>query len=98
MRRDCWPTRTSWGRNRPVPDFRRSETMKWLLDLSTRSKLFFGFGLMIVLIAVVVATAYRGISVLSETQRKLYEHEFADERDMREVRSQQLATRADVAT
>ena len=31
--------------------------MKWFLDLSTRAKLFLGFGLMVVLLAAVTITA-----------------------------------------
>jgi len=71
--------------------------MKSFLDLSTRGKLFIGFGLMIVLLAIVAATAYRGIDVLQQTQKRLYEEVIADQLDLREVRSSQLAIRADVA-
>jgi methyl-accepting chemotaxis protein len=71
--------------------------MKSFLDLSTRGKLFIGFGLMIVLLAIVAATAYRGIDLLQKTQKQLYEGVIADQLDLREVRSNQLAIRADVA-
>jgi methyl-accepting chemotaxis protein len=60
--------------------------MKWFLDLTTRSKLFAGFGLMIVLLASVVATAYLGISAIQESQKNLYEEDFANERDLLALR------------
>jgi methyl-accepting chemotaxis protein len=36
--------------------------MNWFINLQTRSKLFFGFGLMIVLMAIAIGTAYRGMT------------------------------------
>ena len=70
--------------------------MQWVLDLSTRGKLFAGFGLMIVLLLIVAATGYRGISVIQQSQKTLYEREFADVQDIREVRSDQNASRANL--
>jgi Methyl-accepting chemotaxis protein len=61
--------------------------MKWFLDLSTRAKLFLGFGLMIVLLAAVTITAYTGITALQQSQRLLYDEAFADATDLLTVRS-----------
>jgi methyl-accepting chemotaxis protein len=60
--------------------------MKWFLDLRTRSKLFAGFGLMIVFLAAAIASAYLGISAIQESQKNLYEEDFANERDLLALR------------
>jgi light-regulated signal transduction histidine kinase (bacteriophytochrome) len=72
--------------------------MRWFLDLSTRGKLFTGFGVMIALLVIVAATAYRDISAIQESQKNLYEREFADAVDIKDIRANQNATRASVAT
>jgi methyl-accepting chemotaxis protein len=60
--------------------------MKWFLDLRTRSKLFVGFGLMAALLAVAIQAAYLGISTIQESQKNLYEEDFANERDLLALR------------
>lgn len=72
--------------------------MRWFLDLSTRAKLFAGFGLMIVLLVIVAATAYKGITAIQESQKSIYEREFANAFDLKDVRSNQNAIRADILT
>lgn len=47
--------------------------MKWFVDLPTRSKLFLGFGLMILFLVVVIVTAYSGIMAIQISQKSLYE-------------------------
>ncbi len=61
--------------------------MKWFLDLSTRGKLFLGFGLMVVLLAAVTITAYTGITALQQSQRRLYDEAFADATDLLTIRT-----------
>ena len=61
--------------------------MKWFIDLTTRAKLLLGFGLMAVFLAVVIATAYSGISTIQRTQKNLYEEEFSNATDLFAVRS-----------
>ena len=68
--------------------------MRWFLDLSTRGKLYVSFGLMIVLLAVVSVTAYRGIAGIQQSQKMLFEEEFADVVDIKDVREDQIANRA----
>ncbi|MFZ2629766.1 MAG: MCP four helix bundle domain-containing protein, partial [Rugosibacter sp.] len=68
--------------------------MKWFLDLTTRSKLFVGFGLMIALLASVVATAYLGISAIQASQKNLYQHDFANAVDLLNLRSDENGIRA----
>ncbi len=60
--------------------------MNWFLDLTTRGKLFLGFGAMIVFFAVVVVTAYLSITAIQESQKNLFEEDFADERDLLALR------------
>lgn len=60
--------------------------MRWLLDVSTKAKLCAGFGLMIVLLGIVVAVAYHGVTRVTAAQRYLYEREFEDERQVRALR------------
>ena len=61
--------------------------MKWFLNLSTRAKLFLGFGLMVLLLVVMVTTAYDGIATIRESQRRLYELNFADAVDLALLRA-----------
>ena len=61
--------------------------------LSMRSKLLASFGMTIALMAAVVVTSYRGVTAIQESQRHLYEREFADALGMKDVRSNQNATR-----
>jgi methyl-accepting chemotaxis protein len=67
-------------------------------DFPTRWKLFAGFGAMIILLAVMAGTAYRSVIEIQESQKRLYEREFADAVDIKDVRSNQNATSANVAT
>jgi len=68
--------------------------MKWFLDLSTRAKLFLGFGLMVVSLAAVIVTAYMGITALQQSQRRLYDEAFANATELLTVRSNLNGARA----
>src|SRR3990172_8567237 len=68
--------------------------MKWFLDITTRSKLVAGFGLMIVLLATVIVIAYLGISAIQASQRRLYQEDFANALDLMKLRSDQNGVRA----
>jgi methyl-accepting chemotaxis protein len=61
--------------------------MKWFLNLSTRAKLFLGFGLIVLLLVAVAVTAYNGIVTIEESQRRLYELDFADAVDLSLLRT-----------
>ncbi|MDP1683002.1 MAG: methyl-accepting chemotaxis protein [Burkholderiales bacterium] len=67
--------------------------MQWFLDLTTRSKLFVGFGLMIVLLAAVIATAYQGITAIQASQKSLYREDFANALDLMALRAEQNGVR-----
>jgi methyl-accepting chemotaxis protein len=70
--------------------------MKWFLDLTTRSKLFLGFGLMVILLLIVIVTAYAGFTALLESQQRFYNQDFANAIDLKDVRSNQNAVQADL--
>ncbi|MHB0975324.1 MAG: methyl-accepting chemotaxis protein [Thiobacillus sp.] len=67
--------------------------MKWFLDLTTRNKLFAGFGLMIVFLVTVIATAYTGIAAIQASQKSLYQKDFANAQDLMFLRSEQNGVR-----
>ena len=60
--------------------------MKWFLNLTTRNKLFLGFGLKFVLIAWVIATAYSALVGIQESEQRLYQEDFANVRDLLALR------------
>ncbi len=72
--------------------------MKWVLNLSTRAKLVLGFGLMVLFLAIVIAAAYRGISAIQESQKRLYQEGFVTASDLQDVRNDRNAVRADLLT
>ena len=61
--------------------------MKWLANLRTRTKLFLGFGLIVILLMVVTLVAYRNIRALEESQRTLFERDYATSADLLELRA-----------
>ena len=68
--------------------------MKWILDLSTRTKLFFSFGLILFFLVVALFIAYAGIMIIRDAQRTLYEQDFTLALMLKDVRANQNATRA----
>ena len=49
--------------------------MKWFVNLSTRSKLLCGFGLIVLLLALVVIVAYGGIRTIQEGYKSVIKEE-----------------------
>ncbi|MDP1535167.1 MAG: methyl-accepting chemotaxis protein [Rubrivivax sp.] len=68
--------------------------MKWFLNLTTRNKLFLGFGLMIAFLATVIATAYLGIAAIQASQKNLYQEDFSNAVDLLNLRSDENGMRA----
>ena len=68
--------------------------MNWLLNLSTRGKLFAAFGLMIAFLATVIATANSGLGAIEAEQRSFHRDEFADLKDIQALRASQSEGRA----
>ncbi len=69
--------------------------MKWFLNLSTQAKLFIGFGLMIIFLAAVMVTAYLGTAAIQESHQSTFDA-FANSLDMKDIRSNQNAVRANL--
>lgn len=59
--------------------------MQRFLNWPTRAKLFFGFGMMVVLVLVVGAAAHTGIRDIQASEKSLYEKEYADAIDIMEL-------------
>lgn len=72
--------------------------MSWLLNLSTRTKLVLGSGSILALMLLAVISGYQGITVLQESQKRIYNEEFADTIDLATLRVHYNAVRADLLT
>ncbi|MBS1191880.1 MAG: methyl-accepting chemotaxis sensory transducer with Pas/Pac sensor [Rhodocyclaceae bacterium] len=70
--------------------------MNWFSKLSVQSKLVAGFGVVIALLVIVSATAYRGMSEIQASQQALYEDDFSVAYDLLTLRSNIGAERLDV--
>jgi methyl-accepting chemotaxis protein len=68
--------------------------MNWFLNLRTRAKLFWSFGLLIVLMLVLTGTAYRTITTLQDSQENLYHQHFTLASDLLIIRKNLNAERA----
>jgi methyl-accepting chemotaxis protein len=72
--------------------------MKWFLDISTQKKLLVGFGLLAVMLAIVFGVAYRSITTMQTSQKKIFEEDFPLRSDLKDVRFNQTQIRADSLT
>ncbi|HWP47220.1 MAG TPA: methyl-accepting chemotaxis protein [Candidatus Limnocylindrales bacterium] len=72
--------------------------MNWFLNLSTRTKLLLGFGLIVVLLIIAVATAYTGIIAIQGSQKSLYQKDFANAIDLLALKTNLNAERAGILT
>ncbi|MDD2734133.1 MAG: methyl-accepting chemotaxis protein [Desulfuromonadaceae bacterium] len=70
--------------------------MQWFYDLSTRAKIIFSFGLMLILLAIIIVTAYTSITAIKGAQRELVQSGFQSVLDLVEIRSHQNHTRAEM--
>ncbi|MBI2296139.1 MAG: MCP four helix bundle domain-containing protein, partial [Betaproteobacteria bacterium] len=61
--------------------------MNWFKNLQTGAKLSLGFGLMIALLALTIATAYTAITAIRDSQQRLFDQEFAGVVDLVELRA-----------
>src|SRR5208337_473764 len=61
--------------------------MKWFLDLSTRTKLFLGFGMMAAVLVLVATMASNVISSISKSNEVLFNDDFLVVRDLISARS-----------
>ncbi|MHB8535593.1 MAG: methyl-accepting chemotaxis protein [Sulfuricaulis sp.] len=72
--------------------------MKWFINITTRAKLFWSFGLMVALLAVVIVTGYSGVTVIQKAQKNLYEQDFTAVTALKDLRANQNGIRAAVLT
>lgn len=70
--------------------------MKWFVNLATRTKLTFGFGLIVLVLFAAMTSAYVTITGMSDSQKGLYEKEFANAVELKDVRTNQNAVRANI--
>ena len=70
--------------------------MNWFKNLKTGSKLFVGFGTMIVLLGTIIVIACGGITAIRDSQRKLFEKDFAIVEDLLQLRADLNRQRADI--
>jgi len=70
--------------------------MGWFNNIALRTKLLFGFGLIILFLIFIVFSARQIITVLQATHQDLYETEFAAAINMKDIRSNQNAIQANL--
>lgn len=71
--------------------------MKWFLDMTTHHKLLISFGIVILLLLIVIGTAFKSVTTMQAIQEALYSQEFADALAIKDIRAQQNALRANIA-
>ncbi len=52
--------------------------MKWFQNVSTRSKLFLGFGIVVAMLVVISVISKTGLSSIEGSQKIIFEKEFAN--------------------
>ncbi|MBI3044201.1 MAG: MCP four helix bundle domain-containing protein, partial [Betaproteobacteria bacterium] len=70
--------------------------MAWFNDLKLRAKLLLGFGLILASLVAVLTIGYVGMAAITESQRALYQVQFANAVDLKDVRSNQNAIGANI--
>src|SRR5690554_4728375 len=70
--------------------------MNWFINLMTRTKLMVGLGIIILLLIIIMGNAYQSISSMQISQKSLFEEEFATAVDLKDIRSNQNAIRANL--
>jgi methyl-accepting chemotaxis protein len=68
--------------------------MQWFLNFSVRAKVSVAMGLMVLLLGIVIFTAYSSIKSIEQSEARLYEKEFANATDLLEDLRYQNAIRA----
>jgi len=67
--------------------------MKWFKNLSTRMKLFFGFGIIIAMLIGVTVIAKNGITIIEQIQKDIVTMEYANTRDLLAFKASENETR-----
>ncbi len=69
--------------------------MKWFSDLSTRNKLFFGYGLIVLLLAGGLWAVYMEFDNVLTSKRQMYEHDVNPSINFPRIRAHLNHNRAD---
>src|SRR4030042_3948946 len=72
--------------------------MKWFINLPVRAKLLLAFCVMIALLVLVSAIAYRGIATVRQNQKSLFEEDFTKVVGIMNVRFHQTKIRLNAST
>jgi methyl-accepting chemotaxis protein len=70
--------------------------MKWFINMTTKKKLFSGFGVITMLLIIAVLVCYTGIEQIQESHRLLYKKEFQIAVALKDIRANQNGLRANV--
>jgi CHASE3 domain sensor protein len=70
--------------------------MNWFRNLKTGTKLFVGFGTVIVLLAIIIVIAYSAITAIRDSQRDLFERDFTIVEDLVQLKADLNRQRADI--
>jgi methyl-accepting chemotaxis protein len=70
--------------------------MNWFLNLTTRTKLFLGFGLMVFFLIIVFVTAYGGVTKIQESEIGLFREDFTAATNLISVRADLNRIRAEM--
>jgi methyl-accepting chemotaxis protein len=70
--------------------------MKWFIDMSTRAKMILCVGIMWLLLAVIVFTAYKDIAGITRSDQNLHDVQYKIALDLVEIRANQNLNRAQV--
>ena len=68
--------------------------MNWFQNISTRAKILAGFGLMLVIMVVTIAMAYRSLSLASDSQQGLFDDDFLPALNLVELKADTNRSRA----
>jgi len=70
--------------------------MNWFINLTTRNKLLLGFGLIILFLMIIIIESYTTITAMQVSQAGLYEKEFTSAVELKDMRANQNAIRANL--
>ncbi|MDP2038075.1 MAG: methyl-accepting chemotaxis protein [Ignavibacteria bacterium] len=68
--------------------------MKFFVNLSTRAKLLFSFGLILLMFLIVIIIAYNGIRNIAQSEKELHDVQFTIDNELSDLRAHQNFNRA----
>ncbi|MDP3583015.1 MAG: methyl-accepting chemotaxis protein [Ignavibacteria bacterium] len=70
--------------------------MKYFINLSTRTKLLFSFGLILLMLIIVIIIAYNGIRDIAQSGKDLHDVQFTIDNELSDLRAHQNFNRAEI--